>query len=261
MPRRGVLRFCELQSKWHAHARYVMRDKIGQRWELASASEFANRTRGKVGRFGVLEVLAQGLRVQGIGRDGLFRAARFMVPPIILQRGNASTIHSAVEAACVDVSHERLVEICRRVPFAWLNEMPDAHSANQQKRAKILQMRESILNCLDVPGTCADHQAHRCIASREPGVIGNVYALGWCGANVRIQQRFQQALRKLVNDDLEAGGWICAPPDASWRSSNESMFRHTLLRDDESLLECGDCEYRHPVHAVRQFLNGDWRIH
>ena len=256
------LRFGGLQSKLYPHARYIMRDSTQSRWILVDSVEFAKRTKGKIGRFGVMEVLAQGLRVQGVGRgDEILHGARLMLPPTILQRGNSSTIHSAVERACPELAHDRLVEICGRVPYVWLNEKPDAHSANQRKRAKSLRLREGIPNCFDVPGTCADHQAHRCIASREPGVIGNLYALAWCGAAVRIQSRFQHCLWKLVCDDLDAGGWICAKPDKSWAASNESMLAHTLLREEGwRCSEDDDFDLDdHPVKPVRQFLNGDWR--
>ena len=62
------LRFGCMQEQLAVHARYTLRKKDDTGWEQVSASEFAKRYGGKIGRFGTLEVLAQQLQINYVAR-------------------------------------------------------------------------------------------------------------------------------------------------------------------------------------------------
>ena len=256
------LRFGSMQDMLSPHSRYSLRKKDGTGWELVSAAEFAKRYGGKIGRFGVLEVLAQQLQINCVGRDGICHGMRKLIPPMILQRGNASTIYAAVQRSCPQIAKAQLETLCGKVPCVWMLERPDAHSANQRMRARDLKDREHLKNCYDMPGCCAAHQGHRCVASREPGIIGNLYALAFLGGNGDCQKTFQEALWKIVDEDLNEG-WQLASPHPGWRQSNEAMVKHTQLRDvatGDAVIDLSSLIEDTPaLKCLFQFLNGDWR--
>ena len=217
------LRFGRFADTLAPHARYLCRRADGQGWVLVSAAEYAERNGGRTGRFGTLEVLAQKFQVNYVTRNGCVHGFRKLLPPMILERGNASTIHAAVEASAKQVSKEKLEDLCRACPYVWMMERPDAHSANMRMRARGLKDREHIGNCFDMPGCCCAHQGSRCVASRETGVIGNLYALGWTGGNVATQARYRKGLWEIVDEDLNQG-WHLTNPHDSWQPSNKAML-------------------------------------
>ena len=161
------LRLGGLQDLLAPHARYTLRKKDGTGWEQVSASEFAKRFGGNLGLFGVLEVLAQQLHIPYVTRDSICHGILKIIPPMLLQRGNFSTMDAAVQKSCSQMGRVELDALCRRVPFVWMLARPDAHSANQRMRAKDLQDRQNIPNCYDMPGCCAAHQGPRCGESSQ----------------------------------------------------------------------------------------------
>ena len=124
------------------------------------------------------------------------------------------------------------------------------------------------LDCLSEPavkrraGECNAHQGHRIIASREPGVVGNVHALHVAGTHVTMQNKFQCRLWLLL-DGLD---WRLATPHPPWLSHSRRVLSLTLFCIERFV--CGGAGHfdqddylfsDNPLAVkVQRFLNGDW---
>mgnify|MGYP003333934783 CR=1 FL=1 len=212
-----------------SHARYCVLSKDKTQWEVVDVAEFRLTTGMKFARFGISDVFSQTCYVQWMQGDQKIYGVEVLVKPMVLQRGSAACIHAAVEQAIPIFSELRLAHLCKSVGLVIVNSRPDACSANRRKLAYDQHQRASIDNCLELPGECGSHQAHRVVASREPDVRGGLDALACCGAHVAIQQRCLKVLWELVLEDMETG-WIFASPDARDVARNRTIVKHTLLR-------------------------------
>ena len=132
----------------------------------------------KFARFGILDVFSQTCYVQWQRGDQKIDGVEVLVKLMVLQRGSAACIHAAVEQAIPVFSELRLAYLCKRVGLVIVNSRPDACSANRRKLAFDQHQRAGLDNCLELPGECASHQAHRVVASREPDVRGGVGCFG-----------------------------------------------------------------------------------
>ena len=96
--------------------------------------------------------------------DKILKGWRHFGRPCALQHGGASCIHTGVERGTPEMASDRLTQLSAQVPFGFVLEVPDAHSANSRKQEKSkLKLPDKIgLLC----GKCGSHQAHRVIATR-----------------------------------------------------------------------------------------------
>ena len=67
-----------------------------------------------------------------------------------------------------------------------------------------------------MPGQCAAHQGHRCIASKDKDLIGNVHAIAFSCGNPTLQNKLQHALRQR----LEAVVYVPGIPDPEHQRLN-----------------------------------------
>ena len=147
-----------LQERVMPHARYPIQDDVGE-WSIVGFSEYCRlRGRGTLPRSGVLDLFAcSGSMLYMM--NGIWRGLRIFGRPCFLQAGNASCIYSATENMMPCFSVSRLTPMLgpEKLPFAFLVETPDDHSACSRKKEK------SRLECPDrlgyVPGKCMGHQA------------------------------------------------------------------------------------------------------
>jgi hypothetical protein len=255
------MKFGRMQQLLHPHARYAIPD--GTKWKVVGLDDYMRLTgRRKPARFGILELMGQGITCHFVSPTSLLSGFRVLCPPRILQHGGSSCLYSAVEDACETFSHNGLIDIANRSRYLFYSERPDAASSCKRKRAKSEQERQSIKNLLEITGECGAHQAHRIVASREPGVIGNVHAVCVTGANVTIQNT-SQALLWLLLDELL---WVPGNPDPAWLQHNKTVMKWTLLRTKRfvnasaSFFDADDHIFEDEPHVAKvlRACNGDW---
>ena len=146
-------------------------------------------------RFGTLELLAHGSVVQWakpseISPIGELAGFRVLGKPLVLQRGNASCVHGAVERHCSrGLTAESMALLTPKLPFMFAIDKPDAHSANQRKRA--ISQRSQPAHVFDMSGDCDVNQANRIVPGRQRKVVGDIHAV-WCvGSHTTLQTRLQ----------------------------------------------------------------------
>ena len=112
--------------------------------------------------------------------------------PLVLQRGNASCVYGAVEKHCSrGLTVESMALLTPKLPFMFTIDKPDAHSANQRKRA--ISQRSQPANVFDMSGDCDVHQANRIVLGRQRKAVGDIHAV-WCvGSHTFLQTRLQVA--------------------------------------------------------------------
>ena len=255
------LQFGSLQDRIQPHARYCLFNKDKMQWDIVNFAEFRSNTGMKFARFGILDVFSQTCYVQWQRGDQKIDGVEVLVKPMVLQRGSAACIHAAVEQAIPAFSELRLAYLCKRVGLVIVNSRPDACSANRRKLAFDQHQRAGLDNCLELPGECASHQAHRVVASREPDVRGGLDALACCGAHVAIQQRCLKVLWDIALEDMETG-WTFTTPNSRDVARNRIIVKHTLLRHRTGGFDdIAADEYVKADVAAQQVLNilgGSW---
>ena len=174
------VRFGQMQAELSPHARYPYWNKDLGRWVSLTLEQYRampDVRREIVMRYGVVEVLAQGLTLHQADQHGIVKASRVLCPPSILQRSNTSCIFSATEGAAPALAIPQLMELRHSTRFMLLNEVPDACAPNLRKKqatAKACAKAKSILhaghNCCahQAPfqrrkATYQEYSAHRCI--------------------------------------------------------------------------------------------------
>ena len=122
-----TMMFGRLQGDLLPDARYPFFD--GHEWKVLSYDEFVHRTHQRFPQKGVCDLLAVGFECCTI--NPTTERFQYLCPPVILQNGTSSCIYSATEQATVDMMGQASIsELCRDVPFALVQEAPDACSAN-----------------------------------------------------------------------------------------------------------------------------------
>ena len=113
---------------------------------------------------------------------------------MILERGNASCINSAVERGLPPLSTPYLNRLARGQRFILVDETPDNVSASYLKRKHT--RRELAGNILYPPGHCKAHRLTRISTTslREDDVIGDVYNTEYVGQNMDYAKRIAAGL-------------------------------------------------------------------
>jgi hypothetical protein len=98
------LAFGRLQPQLHVHARYPLR-LADNKWTSVPLDEFLkarpDRNRSSL-RYGVLELLAQGMTCHSLSSSSMFEGFRVFCRPRILQAGTASCIYTATDSEVKD---------------------------------------------------------------------------------------------------------------------------------------------------------------
>ena len=255
------MRFGRLQEDLAPLARYVIRN--GDKWSTVTFREFLRRyPNSKVLRAGVLELMAHGISCTYVRPSNQPEMASFrsMSKPMILEKGDSSCLYSACEDAEPQMSVSAFQELSRRVPFAILNEVPDAASGNSRKKAATWEHLPD--NFFGVDGTCGAHQGHRIVGGPEKELVGHVHAVHVTCSHFSNSGRLAAAFWKML-DNME---YHMASPSPHWTARNKTIMGFTLLRRREYV---ASEETDEPVlgrdnanaEAVSKFLslwNGDW---
>ena len=104
-------------------ARYAHKDNDGS-WRLLPWSEFRHYTK-TAPRNGVVELFAIHYSAAWEDTEGRRYKHKLMAPPMLLQAGNASNIHSALDVAVPALSINSLKEIADKNGGILIHETPD----------------------------------------------------------------------------------------------------------------------------------------
>ena len=97
-----------------------------------------------------LRAAEQAATVYAVDSLGHRSGGEVILRPVVLQRGNASTIGSAVDLSLSCLSPEKVTVLAEQIAFLIWAENPDGCSANRRKRRRLPP----------------DHQTTRCAAGR-----------------------------------------------------------------------------------------------
>lgn len=269
--------FGGLQEDLMQHARYLVPDNDSRSGFRAVAwDEFCKAyPRSKPFR-GVVEVMAQNGSVHTSSPSGISDSRRVFMHPQILCHADASTTHSAVEAAIPELSLEGINAVAARLRVVTLSETPDNCSANMRKRG----FTDSQLprNVLSTPHGCCVHLTQRilCGTIGMKDMVGDVHAVFHVTRNPSSRNVLDRAVRRFVDENLVI---IHGEPDPAWRAHTAAVLRHTLLRVADHAAgtvfriplggeHAGEGDAEHSSSSKRalgaelilKFLNGDTRL-
>jgi len=163
-------------------------------------------------------------------------------------------------------SIHNFAELCSVVPWAVWQEVPDAHPSNQRKTEKTMQLLPE--NGLGVKNSCMCHQAHRAIASREPGCSGDVHAITVTTSGVHNTNKIHNALWHLIFN-TETCEYTIEAPDPELEVLHKDILVHTLLRSSERVVSTADpkrlassldMDIDSPAHRFLKRWNGNWNL-
>ena len=133
--------FGALDETLHPHARYLLWDESKQRFTLVPMNVYRQaRPRAKL-CFGVLELFAQRAELTYCTHLGesvpRVESRQVISPPVILERANGSTIHTAVESASDELSIPGIQRYLRDKRCVIINDCPDNASSNKRRQAMV----------------------------------------------------------------------------------------------------------------------------
>ena len=254
--------FARLQDVLMPHARYPI--FLENKWRSVTLQEFM-KTKPGAGllRFGVLELLAQGVLCSWTKPDGASETFRVLCRPRILQSGSASCLMTGTEIEVPQLSTAGLTRLCEKVPYAILCESPDAASANTRKKAATAAALPR--NCFHVAGVCDAHQGHRIVEMKLKGMVGDVHATAVTASSPGMQNKLQLALRNIIDRELV---YIRGEQDEVCVRRNTMIAKQTLLRRRACIASCPEepsvIERREDgdellIATFLAYWNGDWR--
>lgn len=196
--------FGQLGTEVAPHARYFLKQDDGK-WSAVGLEAFqAAHGRARNPSRGTMECLAQTLEVAWLDKDSIIGRAHQPIAPKFLQRGNASTMLTAINSALPDLSVESLARLAAKVRFVFLRMTPDMCPANTRLRAEFAERVKNVKNILTspIPG-CSVHMLHRIIthAVRETKLTGDVHASIVIHRNTHHQAKLESAVEAIISDD------------------------------------------------------------
>ena len=258
------LTFGRLQSTLMPLARYHWWDKDLQQWESLTMDQYRQRTckPQMLLRSGTVDIMATGADVTWVTPTLESRRISSLCAPQVVQRSNASTLHTALESAIPALDHSSIKQLAERCPWVVLNEQPDACSANGRRQLHAMGLCEEIPNTLHHCGKCGAHQCQRIIETTCRGSCGDAHAVGEACSNVSHGVKLQAAFRARCENAYIVRG----PPIQANTERNKRIVQATLLRRAEFI--CQDWEDDAPqLHRQRlndgcakflNFWNGNW---
>ena len=126
-----------------------------------------------------------------------------VVSPVVLQRANASTIHTALEKNITDLSTDGIKRFLECGKFCIISDIPDSCSANKRRQRKVAADLASEKHALYFAAGCAAHLVQRtiCNTTREKKLIGHAHAIGFSLAIPGHRNRTRQALWQIIDSD------------------------------------------------------------
>ena len=208
-------------------------------------------------RYGVVELLGQGVMIQQSNESDILQGLQIFCPPLVLGRANSSCIFAATERAAPPVSIPSLIDLSKTLEFILLQEVPDACSANIRNKAAKAEACQGAGNIVHAGDKCGAHQGHRTIALKESYTIGNIYAIAFSSSQTAIQNRHQVTLRKRLKQVVVIHG----PPFEHNVQRNATIMRATYSRYIGGTVgeaETPDSDMSEPALNFLQAWNGSW---
>ena len=262
--------FGELRGQMAPHARYPVLQEDGK-WKCLSLDELRQVKGSRLAvHHGVVDLLASSMECYWTDNVDKAQAdtwtmhgLRVLVPPVFLQRGNASCLYEATEKSVPAFSSEGIRQLCAHCPFVIRCEVPDFCGSNGRKVCQSIADTADILNEFTVQARCGAHQVFRIVSQVEKKVVGDVHAIIVAATQVHHQQRLWNAFREILAEVQVF--WGVDPLAANMRV-NRDIARHTLLRDEEyvigdSVLDSEWLGRQDPDNSCERFLtmfNGHW---
>ena len=257
------LSFGRLQSVLMPMARYFHWDDDLKRWQVMALDEYQKKHHScNLIHTGTLDVMASAAEIHWVLPNYEAHAARLMLAPQIVEKGNASTIHSALEQGAAAVKLDAIRTMAASCPWVILNEQPDACPSNGRRQAQVMEMCADLPNVLHTRGRCGSHQAQRIIATTVAGSCGDAHAVGEACCNLSHAAKMQESLQKLC---ASARIYRCEPLESNARR-NQAIVRSTLRRRREFICDDGPSSHldrQNEYCAAKKFLrtwNGDWQM-
>ena len=244
-----------------------MRHQDTQRWESLTLDKYlAKKPRAGTLRYGTLDLCAQGLSCQYMDEENILQGFEVICRPVVCQAGSASCIYSAVQEAVPQLSDENLCELATVCPAVIVEELPDACSANDRKRAKTYDVTADS-EVWHVRGSCGSHQLRRIIAARQQTLVGDVHAISVTCSATGTASEMQTALRHWLTQLVVIKGRPCHEN----LKRNKLIVENTLMRHEQHIdvdrathgAATSIVDLLEPDHAVSKFLkfwNGNWRL-
>jgi hypothetical protein len=195
-----------------------------------------------------------------------FRRYRF--PPVFLEKGNASTIHSAVESACGSLSIENLVELSERTVVLY-DETVDCGKPNLRRRGFVSFKTRACPDLLYQRSLgCTVHLLNRLVTKviGESRTVGDVHAVQYVLRIASKRNSLIRALHLLVCDELVV---VHAAPPPEYLAHTSAVISHTIARTVEHVrgrvdngFAVSPAKNKKPFASrqkLLQFLNGDIR--
>jgi len=260
--------FGRLQEALYPHARYLIKEN--NRFRLVPLDRFRQTCPRARLSFGVLEVMAQRASVHWATRLSddvpLVHNHEIICPPVVLQRANASCIHSAVEQAVAELSIPGIKQYLEKKRFCLLHDCPDNASAMKRRQAKLIKELSGTPGAFVNTMGCCAHKVHRVAvtSTEEEKFLGDIHAVAFSASLPGHCNTLQQALLAWV-DTVEISH---VPPDPAWEVQKRAIISHTLKRredrvrgallDGEAFKDAHD-DREDSFEALLRYVNGDTR--
>ena len=228
------LSFGRLQQQLMPLARYFWWNEAEDRWVVMNFDEYKEKYPCRsIFQIGTLDVIASSVEVSWVLPSYEACGARLMLAPQIVERGNASTLHSALEQGSDAMSLPNIRRMAAVCPWLILNEQPDACPSNGRRQAKVIEDCRDMPNVVQARGKCGSHQAQRIVASTVSGSCGDAHAVGVSCSATSHAIKMQESLKTIIES---ARIFRCAPSNTNVER-NEAIVRSTLLRRQEYICQ------------------------
>lgn len=230
-------RFGRLQDQLEPIARYLIAETLPSgrtQWKAVQHTEYKRLHPRAAMRSGVCEVFAQSAQVVWSNGSDTTKHL-FTFAPQILERGNGSTIYSAVEEASETLSLPSIREIAEKVPVVLYDEVVDSGKANVRKRMKTAEELDPCKNVLyQFSSGCAVHDTNRGLgrAVNEDGLVGHVHAVQHVLSMSSRRNALMATMKRMLVDELDI---IQAEPPAAFREHAGQVVQHTIMRTLQQL--------------------------
>jgi hypothetical protein len=221
--------FGPLQDKLLPCARYAHKNNDGH-WRYLPWNEFRNYT-NTAPRSGVVELFAVQYTVAWSSKQGLRYKHKIIAPPMLLQAGNASNIHSAIDQCVSTLSLESLKKIANDNRFMMLHEGPD-NIAYNKRHCGYTAKEELPINIFYNPLGCKAHLFSRMgtVMFDEDVLTGEVYNLSFICDVTSYHNRLLGTAWDMINTEAVIIDGSLLPVDVEMEEYRQDVMKHTYSR-------------------------------
>ena len=269
-----LMRFGSLQAELEPSARFLVHVPASpghlQRWKAVPLAEYRRLHPRGATDSGIMELWASWFELhwQTLDLQGhlVTHTRKYMTRPLILERGNASTTHEALERVAPEFATDALNAFTEQLQNWFLvHESVDSCPANARMQFFMAaKYNEWVLSCR-LP--CLGHKLHGAVSrsTEEEKLIGDVHAVHFVQSIASRRRETHRGLTKLIDDELLLVPGVL--PDPAFAVRSLMILRQTVLRFEEHVrADCSGSKTgsKEVLDQVAQdlvrFLPGDWRV-